>query len=77
MKSYIGQPLESVIIDYGTLTAVIELGSGQRAYQWSKISTNAVASSTSGEYRDIRRGTRYEETTKPGYVEEQECVYTF
>jgi hypothetical protein len=77
MKGYVGQPLESVIIDYGPPTSVIELGRGQRAYQWSKISTNAVAGSTSGEYRDTRRGTRYEETTTPGYVEEQECFYTF
>lgn len=76
MKGYIGQPLESVIIDYGPPTSVIELGRGQRAYQWSKISTN-VAGSTSGEYRDTRRGTRYEEYTTPGYVEQQECFYTF
>jgi hypothetical protein len=31
MKGYIGQPLESVIIDYGPPTSVIELGRGQRA----------------------------------------------
>ncbi|MCA0278577.1 MAG: hypothetical protein LCH86_21480 [Proteobacteria bacterium] len=77
MKSYIGQPVESVIIDYGPPIAVLELGRGERAYQWRKVSTNVVSGSTSGEIRDTRRGTRYEETTTPGYVEEQECFYTF
>jgi hypothetical protein len=77
MKGYIGQPVESVIIDYGPPTAVLELGHGERAYQWRKISTNVVAGSTSGEIRDTQRGTRYEETMTPGYVEERECFYTF
>lgn len=77
MKSYIGQPVESVIIDYGPPIAVLELGQGERAYQWRKISTNVVSGSTSGETRDTRHGTRYEETTTPGYVQEQECFYTF
>lgn len=77
MKSYIGQPVESVIIDYGPPTAVLDLGWDQRAYQWRKISTNVVSGSTSGEIRDTRRGQRYEETVRPGYVEEQECFYTF
>lgn len=77
MKNYVGQPLESVIIDYGPPVAVLELGRGQRAYQWRKISTNVVPGSTSGEIRGTRRGTRYEEMTTPGYVQEQECFYTF
>lgn len=77
MKNYIGQPVESVIIDYGPPTAVLDLGWDQRAYQWRKISTNVVSGSTSGEIRDTRRGQRYEEYVTPGYVEEQECFYTF
>lgn len=77
MKNYIGQPVESVIIDYGPPTAVLDLGWDQRAYQWRKISTNVVSGSTSGEIRDTRRGQRFEETVTPGYVEEQECFYTF
>ncbi|CAN7696839.1 MULTISPECIES: hypothetical protein [Ensifer] len=77
MKNYIGQPVESVVIDYGPPTAVLDLGWDQRAYQWRKISTNVVSGSTSGEIRDTRRGQRYEETVTPGYVEEQECFYTF
>lgn len=77
MKNYIGQPVESVVIDYGPPTAVLDLGWDQRAYQWRKISTNIVSGSTSGEIRDTRRGQRYEETVTPGYVEEQECFYTF
>ncbi|PWK65329.1 hypothetical protein [Aminobacter sp. AP02] len=77
MRTYIGQPVESVVMDYGPPVAVLELGRGERAYQWRKISTNVVSGSTSGEVTDTRRGRRYEETTMPGYVEERECFYTY
>lgn len=77
MKTYIGQPVESVIIDYGPPTNILELGWNERAYQWRKISTNVVSGSSSGEIRDTRRGMRYEEYSTPGYLEEQECFYSF
>ena len=77
MKNYVGQPVESVVLDYGPPTEIIDLGSGERAYQWRKISTNVVAGSTSGEVRHTKHGTEYETTETPGYVERQECFYTF
>lgn len=77
MKNYVGRPVEEVIIDYGPPSTVLELSRDERAYQWRKVSTNVVSGSTSGEIKDTRRGTRYEETVTPGYVEEQECFYTF
>lgn len=77
MKNYIGQPLESVVIDYGPPTEVLDLGPGERAYQWRKISTNAVSGTSTGEVRDTRHGRRYIETETPSYVEQKECFYTF
>ena len=77
MKNYVGQPVESVVLDYGPPTEIVDLGSGERAYQWRKISTNVVAGSTSGEVRRTKHGTEYETTETPGYVERQECFYTF
>lgn len=77
MKNYIGQPVESVVLDYGPPTAVVDLGQGERAYQWRKTSTNAVSGTSSGEVRHTKHGTVYEETETPGYVERQECFYTF
>ena len=77
MKNYLGQPVESVVLDYGPPTTVVELGPGERAYQWRKVSTNVVSSSSSGEVRHTKHGTEYEETETPGYVERQECFYTF
>ena len=47
------------------------------AYQWRKISTNVVFGSSSGETRRTKHGTEYEVTETPGYVERQECFYTF
>jgi len=31
MKNYVGQPVESVVLDYGPPTTVVELGPGERA----------------------------------------------
>lgn len=77
MKNYIGQPVESVILDYGPPTAVVELDRGERAYQWRKISTNAVSGTSSGEVRHTKHGTDFVTTETPGYIERQECFYTF
>lgn len=77
MKNYIGQPIESIVLDYGPPTAVVDLGQGERAYQWRKISTNVVSGSSSSEVRHTKHGTEYQTTETPGYVESQECFYTF
>ncbi|MDX8442665.1 hypothetical protein [Mesorhizobium australafricanum] len=77
MKTYIGEPVESVVLDYGPPTAVVDLGSGERAYQWRKISTNVVSGTSSGEVHQTKHGTEYEMTETPGYVERQECFFTF
>ncbi|MGL4288933.1 MAG: hypothetical protein ACRCVA_21460 [Phreatobacter sp.] len=77
MKNYVGAPVESVIIDYGPPTTIVDLGPGERAYQWRKISTNVVAGSTHTEIRDTRRGVQYETRETPGHVSQQECFYTF
>lgn len=77
MKNYIGQPIESVVLDYGPPTTIVDLGQGERAYQWRKISTNVVSGSSSGEVRHTKHGTEYQTTETPGYVERQECFYTF
>jgi hypothetical protein len=77
MKSYIGAPISSVMLDYGPPDNVYDLGPGARAYQWRKQKTQVVPGQSSGEIRDTRRGKRYEVTETPGYVEHTECFYTF
>ena len=77
MKSYIGAPIISVMLDYGPPDNIYSLGAGQQAYQWRKNKTQAVAGSSSGEVRTTRRGERYEVSETPGYVERIECFYTF
>ncbi|WP_188131290.1 hypothetical protein [Mesorhizobium sp. NFR06] len=77
MKNYVGQPVESVVLDYGPPTTIVELGRGERAYQWRKISTNVVSGTSSGEVHNTKHGTEYEVTETPGSVERQECFYTF
>ncbi|WP_432444415.1 hypothetical protein [Rhizobium lusitanum] len=77
MKSYIGEPISSVMLDYGPPDNVYDLRPGERAYQWRQKKTQVVAGQSSGEVRQTRRGRRYEVTETPGYVEQTECFYTF
>ncbi len=77
MKSYIGAPINSVMLDYGPPDNVYELRPGERAYQWRKRKTQVVPGQSSGEIKETRRGTRYDVTEMPGYVEHTECFYTF
>ncbi|MEW9524400.1 hypothetical protein MRBLRH8O_002222 [Agrobacterium radiobacter] len=77
MKSYIGAPITSVMLDYGPPDNIYSLGPGQQAFQWRKKKTQVVAGSSSGEVRTTRRGERYEVSETPGYVERIDCYYTF
>jgi hypothetical protein len=77
MKSYIGAPITSVMLDYGPPDNIYSLGAGQQAYQWRKNKTQVVVGSSSGEVRTTRRGERYEVSETPGYVERIDCFYTF
>lgn len=77
MKSYIGAPVTSVMLDYGPPDNVYSLGPGQQAYQWRKNKTQVVAGSSSGEVRSTRHGERYDVSETPGYVERIDCYYTF
>ncbi|MBO0126031.1 hypothetical protein [Agrobacterium sp. OT33] len=77
MKSYIGAPITSVMLDYGPPDNVYSLGPGQQAYQWRKNKTQVVAGSSSGEVRSTRHGERYEVSETPGFVERIDCYYTF
>lgn len=77
MKSYIGAPINSVMLDYGPPDNVYDMRPGERAYQWRKDKTEVVSGSTSGEMRRTRHGQRYEATETPGYVHQTECYYTF
>ncbi|EJN04939.1 hypothetical protein [Phyllobacterium sp. YR531] len=77
MKGYIGKPLESVVLDYGPPTNVIEMGPGRKAYQWRKINTNVVPGTSTEEVRKTRHGRTYQTIETPGYVQETECFYTF
>jgi len=77
MKSYIGAPISSVMLDYGPPDNVYDLRAGERAYQWRKQKTQVMPGQSSGEIRETRHGRRFETTETPGYVEHTECFYTF
>ncbi|WP_223568116.1 hypothetical protein [Agrobacterium tumefaciens] len=77
MKTYIGAPITSVMLDYGPPDNIYSLGPGQQAFQWRKKKTQVVSGSSSGEVRTTRRGEQYEVTETPGYVERIDCYYTF
>ncbi|WP_315836564.1 hypothetical protein [Bradyrhizobium prioriisuperbiae] len=76
MKSYVGQPIESAIADYGPPVNSFALDDGRRAFQWRQVQTSVVPGQTRVEVRDTRHGERYQATTTPGHVESRECFYT-
>ncbi len=47
MKTYIGAPITSVMLDYGPPDNIYSLGPGQQAFQWRKKKTQVVAGSSS------------------------------
>lgn len=42
MKNYIGQPLQSAMVDYGPPTNAFDMPDGTRAFQWSMESTRVT-----------------------------------
>lgn len=41
MESYIGQPVQNVVLDYGLPESAMDLPDGRRAFQWIMIHTKA------------------------------------
>lgn len=78
MRGYIGQDIRQVALAYGPPSAALDLGDGQRAYQWTRISVSTTpASAVTTTSRD-RKGRKVSTTELVGGGQSvSRCLYTF
>jgi hypothetical protein len=78
MRSYIGQDIRAVELDYGPPSNQIDLGNGTRAFQWTKISVNTTPVSAVSTTDKDRKGRKTTQTQFIGGDQSvTRCLYTF
>ncbi len=77
MRGYIGQDVRQVELAYGPPSNVIDLGSGARAYQWTRISASNTPVTAVTTTKD-KKGRRISTTELiGGQPTVSRCLYVF
>ncbi len=78
MRSFVGQDVRTVELDYGPPFNQVDIGDGARAYQWRRISVDTTpASAVTTTTRD-KKGRKVQETQFTGGDQTvTKCLYTF
>jgi hypothetical protein len=78
MRTYIGQDIRSVELNYGPPANQIDLGNGTRAFQWQKISVETTPVSAVTTTDKAKKGHRITQTQYiGGDTSVTKCLYTF
>lgn len=78
MRTYIGQDIRSVELNYGPPVNQIDLGNGTRAFQWQKISVETTPVSAVSTTEKEKKGRRTTQTQFiGGDTSVTKCLYTF
>ena len=78
MRTYIGQDIRSVELNYGPPVNQIDLGTGTRAFQWQKISVDTTPVSAVTTTEKEKGGRRIMQTQYiGGDTSVTKCLYTF
>jgi hypothetical protein len=78
MRSYVGQDIRAVELNYGPPTNQIDLGNGTRAFQWTKISVDTTPVSAVSTTDKDRKGRKTTQTQFIGGDQSvTRCLYTF
>jgi hypothetical protein len=78
MRGYVGQDIRSVELAYGPSSNQIDLGSGARAFQWTKVSVDTTPVSAVTTTNKDKKGRKTTETQYTGgQTNVTSCVYTF
>ena len=78
MKGYIGQDIRAVELAYGPPTNQIDLGGGNRAFQWQKVSVDTTPVTAVTTTDKDRKGRKTTETQFVGGDQTvTKCLYTF
>lgn len=80
MNDYVGQPLQSAMVDYGPPVNAFDMGDGRRAFQWSMTSsyTAPTTVSNSGTAMPMGNSVWWTQNTQisGGGTSSQTCLYT-
>lgn len=78
MRGYVGQDIRAVMLAYGPPVNEIDLGSGTRAFQWSKTSVDTTPPSAVTTTEKDRKERRTTQTQFVGGTQTvTNCLYTF
>jgi hypothetical protein len=78
MRSYVGQDVRNVELNYGPPANQIDLGNGTRAYQWTKITVDTTPMSAVSTTDKDRKGRKTTQTQWVGGDQSvTKCLYTF
>lgn len=80
MKSYIGKDVREVVLDYGPPANALDMGTGQRAFQWARTQsfTTPATARTTGNINYYRNNAWYSSQTivTGGNTTHATCLYT-
>jgi hypothetical protein len=78
MRSYVGQDVRRIELDYGPPSNAIDLGNGQRAFQWTRITVSRTPGSAVTTTSKDKKGRKIQNTTySPPTHSVDRCLYTF
>ena len=78
MRGYVGQDIRAVVLAYGPPVNEIDLGGGNRAFQWSKVSVDTTPGSAVTTTDYDKKGRRTTQTQFVGGSQTvTNCLYTF
>ncbi len=78
MRRYVGQDISAVMLAYGPPIGQFDLGGGERAFQWSRITVDTTPETAVETTTRDRRGRRTTTTQFVGGGETvSRCLYTF
>ncbi|OJW28717.1 MAG: hypothetical protein BGO51_19845 [Rhodospirillales bacterium 69-11] len=78
MRSYVGQDIRNVTLEYGPPINQLDLGDGARAYQWRKVSVSTTPPSAVTTTDKDKKGRKVQTTQYSGGTQSvTTCLYTF
>jgi hypothetical protein len=78
MRGFVGQDIRSVELEYGPPANQIDLGNGQRAYQWQKVSLDTSPATAVTTTDTDKKGRKVQQTQFVGGSQDvTTCLYTF
>lgn len=81
LEGYVGKPIQSVMIERGMPSMILDLPGGRRAYQWTIVHVGVMPTTTYGQVNIYAppgafAQANYSQTTTGGQMLSDTCRYT-